>query len=70
MPVWAHLSLQGASRLPELPGRAIAGAGNGALFCKFLVNILQFLARFRLYRHRYLEVNTRFSALLEIYKII
>ena len=31
--------------------------------CKFLAFLGQILARFRLYRHRSLQVNTRFSAL-------
>ena len=33
---------------------------------KFRKNV----ARFRLYRHRFLQVNTRFSAFFEIYKSI
>ena len=35
-----------------------------------LAKFRQTVARFRLYRHRSLQENTRFSAFFEIYKII
>ena len=37
---------------------------------QFLANFRQNVARFRLYRHRSLQANTRFAAFLKIYKII
>ena len=63
-------------RLPELRApRGGAGAGRGDLgpergaapvFGKFRHNV----ARFRLYRHRFLQENTRFAAFFKIYQII
>ena len=37
---------------------------------KFLAKFRQNDARFWLYRHRFLQVNTRFTAFFEIYQII
>ena len=37
--------------------------------CQFLANFRQNFARFRLYRRRSLQENTRFAAFFKIYKI-
>ena len=51
----------GRGRAPPWPRRVVA---------KFLANCGQHFARFRLYRRRSLQVNTRFEAFFEIYQII
>ena len=62
---------------PERPARVQAylasaaragrlGARPGTMFGKFRQNV----ARFRLYRRRFLQVNTRFTAFFKIYQII
>ena len=38
--------------------------------CQVLANFRQDFARFRLYRHRSLQANTRFAAFFKIYQII
>ena len=38
--------------------------------CQFLAKFRQNVARFRLYRHRFLQENTRFAAFFKIYQII
>ena len=39
-------------------------------FCQFLANLQQNIARFRLYRLRFLQQNMRFTAFFKIYQII
>ena len=38
--------------------------------CQFLAKFQQNVARFRLYRHRFLQENMRFAAFFKIYQII
>ena len=38
--------------------------------CQFSAKFWQNVARFRLYRHRFLQENTRFAAFFKIYQII
>ena len=38
--------------------------------CQFLARFRQNVARFRLYRHRFVQVNMRFAAYFKIYQII
>ena len=38
--------------------------------CQFLAKFRQNVARFRLYRHRFLQENMRFAAFFKIYQII
>ena len=38
--------------------------------CQFFANFWQNVARFRLYRHQFLQENTRFAAFFKIYQII
>ena len=38
--------------------------------CQFLAKIRQDVARFRLYRHRFLQLNMRFAAFFKVYQIL
>ena len=46
------------------------GASNVPRSCQFLAKFRQNVARFRLYRHRVLQENTRFTAFFKIFQII
>ena len=45
-------------------------AGNERHFAEILAKFRQNVARFRLYRHRFLQENMRFAAFFKIYQII
>ena len=51
-----------------LPGLAAPADPWGS--CHFLAKFRQNVARFRLYRHRFLQENTRFAAFFKIYQIL
>ena len=55
-------------RLPELPPAAVAADDVHSI--QHAEQIRQNVARFRLYRHRFLQVNMRFTAFFKIYQII
>ena len=52
------------------PAGAGLEAGRPVGSCQFLAQFRQNFARFRLYRRRSLQVNTRFAASFKIYQII
>ena len=54
------------ARTTSSPPRRRVGDVRERRLAKFRQNV----ARFRLYRHRFLQVNTRFAAFFKIYKII
>ena len=67
----------------EIPTQAACGSGWEALgkartpsarpplgSCQFLANVRQIFPRFRLYRRRSLQANTRFAAFFKTYQII
>ena len=74
------LILLAAPRGPGGARRGVAGAGPGPRRgpvtadpwggCQFLAKFQQNVARFRLYRHQFLQVNMRFAAFFKIYQII
>ena len=59
-----HLRPQAASEPAE------GGASLDQLVAISFANLGKNVARFRLYRHRSLQVNTRFAAFFKIYQII
>ena len=56
------VSIAAAIRPPRCPG--LSGS------CQFLAKFRQNVARFRLYRHRFLQLNMRFAAFFKIYQIL
>ena len=55
------------ARAPDAMGRvARAGRRHDGRSAKFRQNV----ARFRLYRHRFLQENTRFAAFFKVYQIL
>ena len=60
-------------RLPAIMTSALASSKvrwSAVRPSAFLANFRQNVARFRLYRHQFLQENTRFAAFFKIYKII
>ena len=76
-----HGAAGALARLPRLAAALRHHAGRraaGGIFASFAFwqNFAEFLAKFRqndacfrLYRHRFLQLNTRFAAFLKIYQI-
>ena len=58
------------SKLLGCTGRLDGVTLTTALSGRVVANFLAEFPRFRLYRHRFLQVNTRFSAFFKIYQII
>ena len=56
VPAWGHLARSNSGDLQD--GQELRLRGRGARLANFRQNV----ARFRLYRHRSLQLNTRFSA--------
>ena len=67
-----HLRVAREVRGPAQGGGAGQTFVEGSFFTnsQFLANFRQNVARFRLYRHRFLQENTSFAAFFKIYRII
>ena len=74
-PPWSPRACSGGILLVEQRGRCAVVSPSTRTkdpygSCQFMANFRQNFTRFRLYRYRSLQLNTRFSALFEIYKIM
>ena len=71
---WAKLSpdweVEGTRVETALLDAAVAQRHHGRVVAIILANFRQIFARFRLYRHQFLQENMRFAAFFKIYQII
>ena len=60
----------GTSRSARSSARGGTSTSRVPKFCQLLAKFRQNVARFRLYRHRFLQVNMRLAAFFKIYQIL